>query len=124
MNRFLIGACFLLGSSYAVVASPPSKIVISPETLPAVARVDPRFQSYNIEMAEIVGGRFWAPYPHAGSAAEVKPSDGTGSMGFEAALFRQRAPADLANPRLRNLARALGPAYVRISDGWANKTYC
>ena len=71
-----------------------------------IAQVDERFQSYNIEMVEVTGGRFWAPY--GGPAGEQ---------------FRQRAPLDLANPRLRQLAAALGPAYIRVSGSWANTTY-
>jgi hypothetical protein len=38
-------------------------------------------------------------------------------------MFRMRPPADLSNPRLRHLATALGPAYVRVSGTWANSTY-
>jgi hypothetical protein len=30
---------------------------------------------------------------------------------------------DLSNPRLRKLATALGPAYVRVSGTWANTSY-
>ncbi len=88
--------------------------------MPEIGRVDPRFQSYNIEMAEIVGGRFWAPY--SGSDAPVA-SEAKGSLGFEASLFRQRAPADLTNTRLRRLAQGLGPAYIRVSGSWANKVF-
>ena len=32
-------------------------------------------------------------------------------------------PIDLTNARLRKLAAALGPAYVRVSGTWANTTY-
>lgn len=74
--------------------------------LPPVARIDPRFQSYNVEMVEVTGGRFWAPY--GGPPDEV---------------YRQRPPIDLANPRLRAAARLLAPAYMRVSGTWANTTY-
>ncbi|WP_213029978.1 hypothetical protein, partial [Acinetobacter baumannii] len=33
-----------------------------------------------------------------------------------------RSPIDLANARLRKLAAALSPAYVRVSGTWANAT--
>ncbi len=36
--------------------------VIAPENMPRIGTVDDRFQSYNIEMVEITGGRFWKPY--------------------------------------------------------------
>ena len=74
--------------------------------LPAVARVEERFQSYNVEMVEVTGGRFWAPY--GGPPGE---------------RYRMRPPVDLASPRLRALARHLGPAYIRVSGTWANSTY-
>lgn len=69
-----------------------------------VATVDPRYQSYNIEMVEVTGGDFWKPYD-AGPGKLARP------------------PVDLASERLRNLAKALGPAYIRVSGTWANSTY-
>jgi hypothetical protein len=37
--------------------------------------------------------------------------------------YAHRKPINLANPRLRKLAAALGPAYLRVSGTWANATY-
>ena len=34
---------------------------IAPSTMPRIGTVDQRFQSYNIEMVEVTGGRFWKP---------------------------------------------------------------
>jgi heparanase 1 len=42
---------------------------------------------------------------------------------MDPSLYHYRAPIDLANPRLRALAAALGPAYLRVSGTWANTTY-
>ncbi|MFD2378902.1 hypothetical protein ACFSTJ_17455 [Ottowia pentelensis] len=42
---------------------------------------------------------------------------------MSADLYQYRPPIDLSNKRLRRLAAALGPAYVRISGTWANTTY-
>jgi hypothetical protein len=70
-----------------------------------VARIDERYLSFNVEMVEVTGGRFWAPY---------------GDPGTE--RYAYRAPIDLNNQRLRNLARGLAPAYVRVSGTWANST--
>ena len=42
-----------------VLAADPS---IVPAQLPRIGTVDERFQSYNIEMVEVTGGRFWRPY--------------------------------------------------------------
>lgn len=83
----------------AVTASPYA-------SLPVVAEVSPRFQSYNVEMVEVTGGRFWAPYG-----------------GPESEIYRMRPPIDLDDPKLRALARHLAPAYMRVSGTWANKTY-
>jgi heparanase len=74
--------------------------------LAKVGTVDARYQSYNIEMVEVTGGRFWAPYD--GPAGE---------------RYRMRPPLDLSAPRIRALARALGPVYLRVSGTWANSTY-
>jgi len=30
--------------------------------MPRIADVDERYQSYNVEMAEVIGGNFWKPY--------------------------------------------------------------
>jgi len=37
--------------------------------MPRIGTVDERFRSFNIEMVEVTGGRFWAPYSKPGSAA-------------------------------------------------------
>src|SRR5579864_3464639 len=36
-------------------------VEVSPATMPRVARVDQRYQSYNVEMAEVIGGTFGSP---------------------------------------------------------------
>ncbi|MEJ5979274.1 hypothetical protein WG901_21655 [Novosphingobium sp. PS1R-30] len=113
----------LAASSEAPASSQETVVRLDPRGMNAVARVDTRFQSYNIEMAEIVGGRFWAPYKDPGIPAPAEGPRPGGSLGFEASLFRQRPPAELSNVRLRNMARALGPAYIRVSGSWANKTF-
>jgi hypothetical protein len=42
---------------------------------------------------------------------------------MDPSMYEYRGPIDLANPRLRALAKALGPAYLRVSGTWANTTY-
>jgi hypothetical protein len=74
--------------------------------LETLGTVDERFQAYNVEMVEVTGGRFWAPY---GGPADER--------------YRQRPPIDLADPRLIALARNLGPSLMRVSGTWANNTY-
>lgn len=88
--------------------------------LPKIGTIDPRFQSFNIEMVEVTGGRFWKPY-----ADVAKASSDTGNQpaGMSPSLYEYRPPADLTNPRLRKLAAALSPAYLRVSGTWANSSY-
>jgi glycosyl hydrolase family 79 len=87
--------------------------IISPTRMKAISTVDARFQSYNIEMVEITGGRFWRPYPRSKRASTQIARD----------RYSYRAPVDLSNPRLRMLAGALGPVYLRVSGTWANATF-
>jgi len=108
----------LLSTSFPAVAQ---SIKLEPEKMSKIVTVDERYQSYNVEMLEVTGGRFWAPYKSQTDApADTKePTPG----GMPASLYRYRAPIDLANPQLRKLAAALGPAYIRVSGTWANSTY-
>jgi hypothetical protein len=95
---------------------------VTPSNLPRIGQVDERFQSYNIEMVEITGGRFWKPYRSQPDA----PSPRSGSQtppGMDSNLFQYRPPIDLTQTRLRKLAAALAPAYIRVSGTWANSTY-
>jgi hypothetical protein len=94
-----------------------------------VGEVDERYQSYNVEMLEVTGGRFWKPYgPELAAALRQPPpppSTGSGDTppGMNPALYEYRPPMDLRNDRLRMMAKALGPAYVRVSGTWANTTW-
>jgi len=89
-----------------------------------VGSVDERYQSYNIEMLEVTGGMFWKPYGQASSERLAGAPDRSGvPAGMDANLYEYRPPVDLSNGRLRKLAAALGPAYVRVSGTWANTMY-
>jgi len=116
------GLVFLSGAALAVLgvaASSPASfdmepIAVVPAKMPCFGTVDERFQSFTVEMVEVTGGRSWAPYRKPGSAApESAPAAKLSTPGLDPALFRTRPPTDLANPRLRKLAAALGPGYVR-----------
>lgn len=109
-------------SPIAFAASPAS---IAPAKMSRIGTVSERYQSFNIEMVEVTGGRFWAPYKQqsATSAPEPAAAKSSAPAGMDPSLYRYRSPIDLANPRLRKLAAALGPAYVRVSGTWANSTY-
>jgi heparanase len=98
--------------------------------MPRVGTVDDRFQSYNVEMIEVTGGRFWKPYKDIdavlkaqASANRSRENSASVPAGMDPNLYQHRPPINLSNPRLRKLAAALGPAYVRVSGTWANTTY-
>ena len=96
---------------------------VDPSRLPHLATIDARFQSYNVEMVEVTGGRFWKPYrASASSVAGAVNANNMPATG-QPDLFAYRQPIDLANARLRTLAAALAPAYLRVSGTWANTTY-
>lgn len=98
------------------------QVTLAPETMARVTSVDERFQSYNVEMVEITGGRFWKPYALTTESAPAHPELATPG-GMDPSLYQYRPPLDLSNARLRKLAAALGPAYIRVSGTWANSSY-
>lgn len=101
-------ALLVTATSPGARAGEPS---IAPAELKAIGAIDARFQSYNIEMVEVTGGRFWKPYPRGARAFDARDR------------YSVRPPTDLANGRLRMLAAALSPAYLRVSGTWANATF-
>lgn len=115
-----------VGAAWAILTAPGARtqdlIPLAPAKMARAGEVDARFQSYNVEMVEVTGGRFWAPYRASGQPAAPAPTT-SAPTGVDPAAFRYRPPVDLANPRLRKLAAALGPAYMRVSGTWANSTY-
>src|ERR1022692_2664362 len=126
--RFLaIGALTVLGTSTSIAVSGQApKTTVTPATMPRIGTVDERFQSYNIEMVEVTGGRFWKPYSsnaEAPPAAAAKQPTSNQPAGMDPSLYQYRPPINLSNPRLRKLAQALVPAYLRVSGTWANTTY-
>jgi hypothetical protein len=62
------GVMILSGAVNCYAAGDPPQSAVDPATLPRIGTIDERFQSYNIEMVEVTGGRFWKPYA---SAAEL-----------------------------------------------------
>ena len=100
---------------------------VAPSNMRRIGTVDDRFQSYNIEMVEVTGGRFWKPYKDVDAVlkaqSSAKESGSNQPAGMSLDLYQYRPPLDLSNARLRTLAAALGPAYVRVSGTWANTTY-
>jgi hypothetical protein len=91
---------------------------VNPSSMPRLGTVDARYQSYNVEMVEVTGGKFWKPYADPMRRSQTHPDTSDA-----ADLYDYRPPIDLANPKLRKLAAALGPAYLRVSGTWANSTF-
>jgi heparanase 1 len=138
----MIAAAGGLAAAQDTRATSSAPAALAPATMAKVGTVDERYQSYNVEMLEVTGGKFWKPYgPELdallaqGRPAVTEPASSAASptagasprsdtpSGMNPALYQYRAPIDLANPRLRKLAAALGPAYVRVSGTWANTTF-
>jgi heparanase 1 len=71
---------------------------------PVVAHTSPRYVSFAVDLAQVTGGTFWSQAPHAVGNAPV-------------------ARYDFSRRRLRLLAAALAPAYLRISGTAANQTF-
>lgn len=90
---------------------------INLKSIKYIGSVDERFQSYNIEMCEVIGGDFWVPYNLIDSVRKTSKKTGF------AALKWKIEPINLYEKKLRNLASALGPTYVRVSGTWANAIY-
>jgi heparanase len=132
MNRNPGLRTFVIAALCAVaVVFPTTRLVgqvvsLDPVKMARIGTVDERFQSYNIEMVEVIGGRFWKPYrstTNESKAQESASHAGFAPAGIDPNLYQYRAPIDLSNPRLRKLAAALSPAYVRVSGTWANSAY-
>lgn len=96
---------------------------VDPSGMAKIGTVDPRYLSWNVEMVEVTGGRFWKPFSSAAESASATEHKAGQPAGLDPNLFEYRPPIDLANPRLRKLAGALKPSYVRVSGTWANSTY-
>ncbi len=110
----------LLGGPLCSASPVTPAAKISPKAMLRIGTVDDRFQSYNIEMLEVTGGAFWKPYGASSTSSNYSSS---APVGMDPNIYQYRPPLDLGNARLRTLAKALGPAYVRVSGTWANTTY-
>lgn len=101
------------------------RIVRLASELVPLRSVDRRLVSYNIEMAEITGGTFWKAYtPGQIAGTETfPPVTDLRNITAMSELMQYYPPVNLYHPRLRALAKELGPAWIRVSGTWATKTY-
>src|SRR5689334_24870511 len=99
----LLGGCarvafVALGiTACAKAPAPGSPGRIDPASLRQIGTVDERFQSYNIEMVEVIGGRFWKPYRDIDALLKAQSSvaqsgkDAAGApAGMDPNLYQQR----------------------------------
>lgn len=107
---------FFLGSIHlkAQENTQPPKLDLS--DFKYIRQVEERYQSFNVEMCEVVGGKFWIPY-HLLDSTKIR-----GRGGLDA-LKREIPAVNLYDKKLRMLTAALGPTYIRVSGTWANKVY-
>jgi hypothetical protein len=100
---------------------------LNPSKMPKLGTVDPRYVSYNIDTVAVIGGRTWKPYKSSVEGQETgkpkPPADPNEPVGVNPGIYQNRPPIDLSSLRLRNLAKALGPAYLRMSGTFQNSTY-
>ena len=113
-NRLRAVSC---GIVFALPSLTFAQAKLQPQTMRVTGQVDRRFLSYNIEAVEVTGGRFWKPFKSANEPADPQ------KPGQAADPYQYRPPIDLGNARLRTLASALSPAFVRVSGTWRNSTY-
>ena len=92
-----IAVAALAGSQQAAAQAPT--LSVDPSRLPRLGTIDARFQSYNLEMVEVTGGRFWKPYRASASAPSARGADNSGNIpaGANPDLYAYREPIDLSN---------------------------
>src|SRR5947209_12173209 len=56
----VLATSFVVLSSFSAATAQTARL--SPSAMSRVGAVDDRNQSYNVEMLEVTGGRFWRPY--------------------------------------------------------------
>ena len=60
--RCILPLALLATSACMKNSTEGSTLTITPRRMQRVGAVDERYQSYNVEMLEVTGGRFWRPY--------------------------------------------------------------
>jgi heparanase len=96
-SSVVIGVALAMLGVAAYSAAPnrefPSLIALA--NMPRIGTVDERFQSYNIEMVEVIGGRFWKPYGSSAAnnsnAQEPARQEGFTPAGTNPNLYQYRA---------------------------------
>lgn len=100
-------------------------VTLTANGLKELRTANERLVSYNVEMTEVTGGTFWKAYT-PGQIAGTEPFARLTTLANATAmmdLMQFNPPIDLASPKLRTLAKRIGPAWVRVSGTWSTKTY-
>ena len=98
-------AAALLRPSPSVAQS----VSLAPSTMPRIGSVSERYQSYNVEMVEVTGGRFWKPYSPEPDRILQQPAPAAGASGARHARRHERGPVPVSaadRPGQRALAQA------------------
>jgi len=86
-------------------------VSLDPAKMARIGTVDERFQSYNIEMVEVIGERFWKPY--GSTTNESKAQEARPPGRFHSGRHRPRTSIDIERPlifQIRDCESAvLGP---------------
>jgi heparanase 1 len=98
----------LYGRPARVPVSTSRQVVLHIDRNTAGAEIDDRFLSVAIDTSQILGGRWWS---RGARRVEIGRGDD------------HRTPFDLSRPRLRALAAALAPAYLRVGGTEADFVY-
>jgi heparanase len=86
---------------------PVARSLVSVSLGAPLRELSPRFLSVAIDTSLLLGGRWWSP------SGRVEVGRGSESV----------PPLDLSRPELRQLARALAPAYLRIGGTEADRVH-
>jgi heparanase len=81
-----VSLAVLGGIFYSVAGSGKSAISVNPASIPRIGTVEERFQSFNVEMLEVTGGRFWKPYKDQARRRATMPPT-TGGMSQYSIVF-------------------------------------
>ncbi|HZD64085.1 MAG TPA: hypothetical protein VE200_14965, partial [Xanthobacteraceae bacterium] len=76
-------AIALLRPDPGVAQSVAESVVLAPSTMPRIGSVSERYQSYNVEMIEVTGGRFWKPYSPEPDRILQQPAPDAGAPGAD-----------------------------------------
>ncbi|GAB3025091.1 hypothetical protein GCM10027051_32240 [Niabella terrae] len=115
LMTFSVAATMLIVGCQNAEKKNEGALNINPTEMKLIGTVSDRFQSYNVEMVEVVGGEFWKPYKMMDSLPSAQATTTYDVSQKNPALYRKLNPVDLTNKRILNLAKALAPAYVRVS---------